>query len=76
MKDSLHKRDYCCLIGDCRYDSPGHSSKYLTFSMLDQATDTIALMFVTQYTEAGNSSNMKMIGFIKTPNNSKEKTSK
>ena len=45
--DSFRKRGYCYISGDRRCDSPGHSPKYLTFSMLDQATNTIALMFVT-----------------------------
>ena len=58
---------------DGRCDSPGHSAKYLTNSMLDQATNTIASISVTLVTEAENSNNMEKLGFIKTLNNLKEK---
>ena len=65
MIDSLRVRDFCYLSGDGRYDSPGHSEKYLTYSMLDQATNTIVLMSMTQVTEAGNSLTGKSLGSLK-----------
>ena len=72
MIDSLYVRDYCYLSGDGRCDGPGHSVKYLTSLMLDQATNTIVSMSVTQVTETGNSSNMEKLGSIKALNNLKE----
>ena len=69
MIDSLRVRDYCYFSGDGRCDSPGHSIKYLAYSVLGQATNTIVLMHVTQVIEAGSFSNMDKLGFIKTMNN-------
>ena len=71
--ESLLLRKSCCLSGDGRCDSPGHSAKYLTYSMLDQTKNTIISMSVTQVTEVGNSNSMEKLGFIKTLNKLKEK---
>ena len=49
------------------------SAKYFTCSKLDQATNAIVSMSVTQVTEAGNSNNMEKLRFIKTLNNLKQK---
>ena len=56
------------LSGDGRCDSPGYNAKYLTYSMLDQATGKILAMSVTQCTETGNSNRMEKTGFIKVVN--------
>ena len=73
LNDSLCVRDYCYLSSDGRCDSPGHSAKYLTYSMLDQDTNTIVSMSAAQVTEAGNLNNMKNFGLIKTLKSLKEK---
>ena len=57
--------------GSC--DSPGHNAKYMTYSMLDQETNNVISMSMTQVTEAGNSNNMEKMGFIKVLNGLKEK---
>ena len=73
LTDFLRVRNYCYFSGDGRCGSPGHSPKYLTYSMLDQARNTIVSMSVTQATKAGNSNNMEKLGFIKTLNSLKKK---
>ena len=47
MVDSLSVRYYCYLSGNGRCDSPGHSAKYLNYSILDQAANNTASMSVT-----------------------------
>ena len=74
MINSFCVRDYCYLNGVGICDSHGHIAKYLTYSMLDQAKNTIVSMFVIQVTEAGNSNNMERLGFIESLNNLKEKS--
>ena len=51
------------LCGDGRCDSPGHSAKYGTYSMLDQATDKIVDLKVVQVSEVANSNAMEREGF-------------
>ena len=63
--ETLKSKGPCCVSGDGRCDSPGHNAKYLTYSMLDQGTNNIVSMTVTQVTEAGNSNRMEKLGFIK-----------
>ena len=43
----------------------GHNAKCLTYSFMDQITNKIAAMTITQVTEAKNSNNMEKVGFIK-----------
>ena len=47
----MNSSDSCCLSGDGRCDSPGHNAKYLTYSFLDQSSDKIAGLAVTQCTD-------------------------
>ena len=61
----LKENGPCEVSGDGRCDSPGHNAKYLTYTMLDQATNLIIGMSLTQVTEAGNSNAMEKMGFIK-----------
>ena len=49
--------------GSC--DSPRHNAKYLTYTFMDQITNKIAAMTITQVTEARNSNNVEKAGFIK-----------
>ena len=61
----MKEQGSCRLSGDGRCDSPGHNAKYLTYSFMDQITNKIAAMTITQVTEAKNSNNMEKVGFIK-----------
>ena len=63
--NQLKEHGSCCLRGDGRCDSPGHNAKYLTYSFMDQITNKIAAMTVTQVTDAKNSNNVETVGFIK-----------
>ena len=69
----LKQKGPCQLCGDGRCDSPGCNAKYMTYSMLDQETNNVISMSMTQVTEAGNSNNMEKMGFIKVLNELKEK---
>ena len=61
----LKEQGSCRLNEDGRCDSPGHNAKYLTYSFMDQITNKIAAMTITQVTEAKNTNNMEKVGFIK-----------
>ena len=61
----MNEQGSCRLSGDGRCDSPGHNTKYLTNSFMDQIINKIAAMTITQVTEAKNSNNMEKAGFIK-----------
>ena len=63
--NQLKEQGSCYLSGDGRCDSPGHNTKYLTYSFMDQITNKIAAMTITQVTEAKNSNKMEKVGFIK-----------
>ena len=65
--NQLKEQGSCRLSRDGRCDSPGHNAKYLTYSFMDQITNKIAAMTITQVTEAKNSNNMEKVGFIKGP---------
>ena len=54
-----------CLSRDGSCGSPGHNAKYLTHSFIDQITNKIVAMTITQVTEAKNSNNMEKVGFRK-----------
>lgn len=59
----LQGQEICRLSGDGRCNSPGHNAKYLTYTMLDQASNRIIAMSIVQVTEAGNSNRMEKLGF-------------
>ena len=63
--NQLKEQGSCRLSGDGRCDSPEHNAKYLTYSFMDQITNKIAALTITQVTEAKNSNNMEKVGFIK-----------
>lgn len=73
LLNMLKQKGPCQLCGDGRCDSPGRNAKYMTYSMLDQETNNVISMSMTQVTEAGNSNNMEKMGFIKVLNELKEK---
>ncbi|XP_076156980.1 uncharacterized protein LOC143140023 isoform X2 [Alosa pseudoharengus] len=53
------------ICGDGRSDSPGHSSKYTTYSFMDDATKQIVGFDLIQVTQAKNSVAMERMGFKK-----------
>ena len=61
----LKKQNGSFFSGDGRCDSLGHNAKYLTYSFLDQQTNKIIEISLTQVTEAGNSNRMEKYGFKK-----------
>ena len=61
----MKEQGLCRVSGNRRCDSPGHNVNYLTYSFMDQITNKIAGMTITQETEAKNSNNVKKAGFIK-----------
>ena len=63
--NQLKERGSCRLSRDGKCDSLGNNAKYLTYSFMDQITNKIATMTITQVTEAKNSDNMEKVGFIK-----------
>ena len=63
--NQLKKQGSCRLSRDRRCDVPEHNAKYLTYSFMDQITNKIAAMTVTQVTGAKNSNNMEKAEFIK-----------
>ena len=60
--NQLKEQDSCRLSGDGSCDSPGHNAKYLTYSFMDQITNKIAAMTITQVTEVKNSNDMEKVG--------------
>ena len=63
--NQLKDKVSCRLSGDGRRDSPRHNAKYLTYSFIDQITNKITAMTITQVTEAKSPNNMRKLGFIK-----------
>ena len=64
---TIKRRCSCCLSGDGQGESPGHNTKYLTYSLTDKESDKIAAMPLIQVSEVDNSNTMgKKKGFIKT----------
>ena len=56
---------YCCISGDARNDSPGFSAKYCTYTMLDEADDSILRMGFKDKRECGGKSpNMETDAFV------------
>ena len=51
------------LSGDGRCDSPGHSAKYGTYTMIDQHSDKIVDFQIVQVTEVTSSNAMEREGF-------------
>ena len=73
LVDRLKNEGECKLSGDGRHDSPGHSAKYVTYSLMNQQTNEIVAFTITQVTEAGNSNRMEKVGFTKALKRVKQK---
>uniref|UniRef100_A0A3P9HYZ0 THAP-type domain-containing protein n=1 Tax=Oryzias latipes TaxID=8090 RepID=A0A3P9HYZ0_ORYLA len=56
------------LAGDGRSDSPGHSAKYGTYTMLELPANVIIDMQLVQSNEVGGASHMEKEGFIRSVN--------
>ena len=61
------------LSGDGRCDNPGYNTKYLAYSLMNQETNEIIAILITQVTEVRNSDSMEKLGFQKTLNEVREK---
>ena len=57
------------LAGDGRCDSPGHSAKYGTYTMLDVQSDKVVDFKVVSVCEVKISNDMEKKGFIETLKN-------
>ena len=55
---TIKRRCSCCLSGDGQGESPGHNTKYLTYSLTDKESDKIAAMPLIQVSEVDNSNTM------------------
>ena len=53
------------VVGDGRCDSPGHSAKYGTYSLMDSTTNQLICFIVVHVANAGNSVAMEKYGLIK-----------
>ena len=69
LKDRV---DPVTLAGDGRCDSPGHSAKYGTYTMLDVVSDQVVDFKVVSVCEVKNSNAMEKKGFIDTLNTIEE----
>ena len=56
--NQLNEQGSWRLRGDEKCDSPGLNAKYLTCSFMDQITNKVDAMTITQVTEAKRSNNM------------------
>ena len=70
---SLLKKGNCVIvIGDGRCDSPGHSAKYCTYTLMDAKSGHVVDTVVVPVTDVANSNAMEKAGFIKTMMNLKD----
>ena len=56
------------VIGDGRFDSPGHSAKYRTYTFMDAHTNEIIDFFIAHKSNAGSSTQMEFYAFKKVLN--------
>ena len=61
----IKKKTACSLSGDRRCDSSGDCVKYMTYSILDQASNKVIDMEICQSTQAENSNRMEKFAFVK-----------
>ena len=71
--EELSTRAIVNLSGDGRCDSPGHSAKYGTYTMMDNDTGKIATFNVVQVSEVNSSNAMEKEGFLRCLNTLEEK---
>ena len=63
--DTLKQMEEVILIGDGRCDSPGHSAKYCTYTLMNATSGEVVDTVVIPVTEVANSNAMEKAGFIK-----------
>ena len=56
------------LVGDGRFDSPGHSAKYGTYTFMNEDSKEIIDFFIAHKSNAGSSTKMELYSFIKVLN--------
>ncbi len=71
--NELKKEDHVDICGDGRCDSPGHSAKYGTYTVMDESTKKVVEFNVVQVTEATSSNAMEYEGCKRTLNSLKKK---
>ncbi|XP_073802853.1 uncharacterized protein [Danio rerio] len=62
MLEQLSRRENVIVGGDKRADSPGHSAKYGSYTMMDLATNTVVDLKLVQSNEVGGSYHMEKEG--------------
>ncbi|XP_001921592.2 uncharacterized protein [Danio rerio] len=62
MLEQLSRRENVIVGGDMRADSPGHSAKYGSYTMMDLATNTVVDLQLVQSNEVGGSYHMEKEG--------------
>ena len=65
MVKLLRSRDLVVLVGDGICDSPGHSAKYYTYTVMETNTSRVIDTVAIPVTEVKNSNAMEKAGFIK-----------
>lgn len=65
VMDMLRNKELVVLIGDGRCDSPGHSAKYCTYTLMESSSGMVVDTVVIPVTDAPNSNAMEKAGFIK-----------
>ena len=73
MLKELKKTNHVDVAGDRRCDSPGHSAKYGTYTMMDENTKKIIEFSVVQVTETTSSNAMEYEGCKRTLNSLSQK---
>ena len=61
--DILNDKEVVNLDGDARCDSPGHSAKYGTYTLMDDDTGDVVAFSVIQVSEVTSSNAMEKEGF-------------
>ena len=64
--NQLKEQGSCRLSRDGSCDSPGRNVKYLSCSFMDQITNKIAAMTITQVRKSDNSNIIKGLKFLRT----------
>ena len=72
----IKEKPACFRSRDGHCDSPGHCTKYMIYSILDQASNKVIDMEIRQCTQAGNSNRMEKFAFVKVLNRLKNENIK
>lgn len=61
------------ISGDRKHDGPGHNTKYVTYSLMNQQINEITTFAVSEVVKAGNSKSMEKHSFVKILKEAKQK---